>query len=235
MIRCLGLDEGQQALALLGGSKELESDAASTHRTDHRGHFKREFTVIKGQLKIEDVVRMDLSRALDDTATHREIEHRSLTSDLAPGEREVESHGNPEMFAAIDRMRGMVQPKTGRQKTVTARGTAEWRHEEEAGEVFAWRLRVRPQEAVLLAPRTTQDAAHIICSFLFPCSDGPTSQALSCPRIDDLLLSVKKTKIPCGSRVERNGRFIGEPRCLHVHLRTPLVPPAIPLPRPIGS
>ena len=120
MIRCLGLDEGQQALALLGGSKELESDAASAHRTDHRGHFKRELAFTKRQLQIEDVVRMDLSRALDDTATHREIEHRSLTSDLAPGEREVESHGNPEMFAAIDRMRGMVQPKTGRQKAVAA-------------------------------------------------------------------------------------------------------------------
>jgi hypothetical protein len=64
------------------------------------------------------------------------------------------------VFAAIDRMRGMVQPKTGRQKAVTARWTAERRHEEEGGEVLAWRLRVRPQKAVLLAPRTAQDAAH---------------------------------------------------------------------------
>jgi len=87
---------------------------------------------------------MDLRFTLDDTAAHREIEHGSLTTNLAPGEREVESHGNPEVFAAIDRMRGMVQPKTGRQKTVTARWTAEWRHEEEGGEVLAWRLRVRP-------------------------------------------------------------------------------------------
>jgi hypothetical protein len=66
------------------------------------------------------------------------------------------------VFAAIDLMRGMVQPKTGRQKAVTAQWTAEWRYEEEGGEVFAWRLRVRPQEAVLLAPWTAQDAAHII-------------------------------------------------------------------------
>jgi hypothetical protein len=57
---------------------------------------------------------MDLGLALDDTAAHREIEHRSLTTDLAPGEREIESHGNPEVFAAINRMRGMVQPKMRR-------------------------------------------------------------------------------------------------------------------------
>ena len=114
LIRCLGLDKGKQALVLLGGSKELEGDAASAHGTDHRGHFKREFTFTNRQLQIEDVVRMDLGLALDDTAAHREIEHRSLTTDLAPGEREIESHGNPEVFAAIDRMRGMVQPKMRR-------------------------------------------------------------------------------------------------------------------------
>ena len=85
MIWCLGLDESKQALVLLGGSKELEGDAASAHRTDHRGHFKRRFTFPKRQLQIEDVVRMDLGLALDDTAAHREIEHRSLTANLAPG------------------------------------------------------------------------------------------------------------------------------------------------------
>ena len=121
MIRRLSLDEGQQAFVLLGGSKELESNAARAHRTDHGGQFKRRLPFAKRQLQIEDVVRMHLGLALDDTTAHREIEHRSLTADLAPGEREIESHGNPEVFAAIDRVRGMVQPKTGRQKTVTAR------------------------------------------------------------------------------------------------------------------
>jgi hypothetical protein len=48
---------------------------------------------------------------------------------------------------------------------MTARWTAEWHHEEEGGEVLAWRLRPRPQENVLLAPRTAKDATHIICSF----------------------------------------------------------------------
>jgi hypothetical protein len=139
------------------------------------------------------------------------------------------------VFAAIDRMSGMVQPKMGRQKTVTARWTAEWRHEEEGGEVLAWRLRVRPQEAVLLAPRTAQDASHIICSFWFPCSDLPTGQALPCPRIEDLLLSVKKTKVPCKSRVEGKGMFIGEPHRLHTHLQKPPGQPEIPSPRPTGN
>ena len=37
--------------------------------------------------------------------------------------------------------------------------------------MLAWRLRVRPQEAVLLTLRTAQDTAHIINSFLFPCLD----------------------------------------------------------------
>lgn len=65
-------------------------------------------------------------------------------------------------------MRGIVQPKMGREKTMTARRTKERRHEEEGGEMLAWRLRVRPQEAGLLAPRAAQDTAHIICSFSCP-------------------------------------------------------------------
>jgi hypothetical protein len=70
---------------------------------------------------------------------------------------------------------------------------------------------------------------------LVPMLGVAEGQTLPCPRIDDLLLSVKETKVPCGSRVERNGRFIGEPRRLHVHLRKPLDPRAIPWPRPIES
>jgi hypothetical protein len=85
LIRSLGLDEGKQALIFLSGAKELEGDAASTHRMDHRGQFKRGFPFIKRQLQIEDVVLMDLRLAPDDTAAYREIEHRSLTSNLAPG------------------------------------------------------------------------------------------------------------------------------------------------------
>jgi hypothetical protein len=87
--------------------------------------------------------------------------------------------------------------------------------------VLAWRLRARPHEAVLLAPRTAQDAAHIICSCLVPMLYLPTTQALSCPRIDDLLFSVKKTTVPCGIPVERNGMFIDDPHRLHTHLRKP--------------
>jgi hypothetical protein len=144
LIRRLSLDKGKQALALMRGPKELECDAASAHRTYYCGHFKRTLTVIERQLQIEDVVRMDLGPAVDDTTAHREIEHRSLTANLAPGEREIESHWNPEVFAAIDLMRGVVKPKTGRQKAVTARWTAERRHKEERGKMFARRLRLRP-------------------------------------------------------------------------------------------
>lgn len=98
------------------------------------------------------------------------------------------------MFAAVDRMRGMIQPKMGRQKSVTARRTTEWRDKDKEGKVLAWRLRMRSQEAIFPASRTTQDAAHIFCSFSFPRADLP----ISSPPIDDLLLSVKKTKVPCG-------------------------------------
>jgi hypothetical protein len=74
-----------QAFIFLSGSKEFEGNASRTHRMDHRGQFKRRFPFIKRQLQIEDVVLMDLRLAPDDTAAHREIEHRSLTSNLAPG------------------------------------------------------------------------------------------------------------------------------------------------------
>jgi hypothetical protein len=84
MIRCLGLDKGKQALVFLGGSKELEGNASRTHRMDHRGQFKRRFTLIKRQLQIKDVVPMDLRFAGDDTTAHREIEHRSLTLNFSP-------------------------------------------------------------------------------------------------------------------------------------------------------
>lgn len=143
-----------QALVLLGGAKELEGDAASADRTDHRGHFKRKFAFTERQLQIEDVISMDKGFTPDDTATHREIEYRSLTADLASGERKIEPHGNSKVFASIDWMRGMIQSKTGRQKSMTARWTTEWRHEDEGGEMFTWRLRVRPQWTLLLAPRT---------------------------------------------------------------------------------
>ena len=114
------MDKGKQALVFLGGSKELEGDAASAYGTDHRGHFKRKFTIAKRQLQIEDVVHMDLRLALDDTAAHREIEHRSLTADLAPRKREIESHWNPEVFAAIDRMLSLAEPQARREKSMAA-------------------------------------------------------------------------------------------------------------------
>ncbi len=91
--------------------------------------------------------------------------------------------------------------------------------------MLAGRLRVRPHNAVLLAPRTAQDAAHIISSLSFVSASCHAQfadyPALSCPRIDDLLFSVKKTKVPCGSPVERNGVFIGDPHRLHTHLWKP--------------
>jgi hypothetical protein len=54
---------------------------------------------------------------------------------------------------------------------------------------------VRPHEAVLLALRTAEDAAHIVCSFSFAYSDLPKGSGLSYPRIDDLLSAVKKTQV----------------------------------------
>jgi hypothetical protein len=70
LIRYLGLNERMQALIFLSGSKELEGNAASTHRMDHRGDLKRWFTFTKQQLQIEDIVLMNLSLTLDDTAAH---------------------------------------------------------------------------------------------------------------------------------------------------------------------
>jgi hypothetical protein len=139
----------------MGGPEELERNAASAYGTDHRSHFKRRFTFAKRQLQIENVVRMDLGLALDDTAAHREIEHRSLTANLTSRKREKESHGNAKVFASVYRMRGMVQSKTGCQKTMTARWATEWRHEEEGSEALPYRLWMRPQWAILLALRTT--------------------------------------------------------------------------------
>ena len=121
------------------------------------------------------------------------------------------------MFASIDRMRGMIQPKMGRQKSVTARRTTEWRDKDKEGKVLAWRLGMRSQEAILPASRTTQDATHIFCSFSLPRADLP----ISSPPIDDLLLSVKKTKVPCVSRIEKNEGFIGKPHRLHIYLWKP--------------
>src|ERR1043165_10036222 len=105
----------------MGSSEELEGDASSTHGTDHRSHLKRRFIFAKRQLHIENVIRMDLGLARDDTATHREVEHRALPADLTSGKREVKSHGNSEVFASLDGLGGLVQSKTGRQKNRTQR------------------------------------------------------------------------------------------------------------------
>src|SRR5687767_15083514 len=79
LMQHLGVNERKQALIFLSGSKELEGNAASTHRTHHRGDLERVFTFTKRQLQIEDVVLMNLGLTLDDTAAHGEIEHSSFT------------------------------------------------------------------------------------------------------------------------------------------------------------
>ena len=84
LMQHVGLNERKQALIFLSGSKELEGNAASTDRMDHRGDLKRVFTFTKRQLQIEDVVLMNLSLTLDDTAAHGKIEHCSLTLNLSP-------------------------------------------------------------------------------------------------------------------------------------------------------
>lgn len=73
LIRYLCLNESKQALVLLRCSKELEGNATRAHRTNYPGHFNRELSFVKRQLQIENVVRMDMGLAFDDTAAHREI------------------------------------------------------------------------------------------------------------------------------------------------------------------
>ena len=85
LMQHVGLNERKQALIFLSGSKELEGNAASTHRMDHRGDLKRVFTFTKRQLQIEDVVLMNLGLTLNDTAAHGEIEHSSFPLNLSPG------------------------------------------------------------------------------------------------------------------------------------------------------
>ncbi len=161
LIRYLCLDEGKQALVLLRGSKELEGDATGAHRTNHPGHFKRKFTFVKRQLQVEDVVRMNLGLALDDTAAHREIKYRSFTANLTPGEREIEPHGNPEMFASIDRMVWMAVPQARREKAMVAGRTMERRDKDERGHMFTRRLRTGAKNAVLLTLRTGKLTTHL--------------------------------------------------------------------------
>ena len=120
----------------MGASQELEPDAASAHGADDRGDFKGRLPFAKRQLQIEDIVRMDLGLALNDTAAHRQIKHRSLTADFAPGKREIKPHGNPEMLSPVDQVSGMVRPETERQKAVAARGTAKRRRKKESGKML---------------------------------------------------------------------------------------------------
>ena len=123
LIRGLGLDKSMQALVLLGGTKKLEGDPASADRTDDCSHFKRKFTFTERQSQIEDVVEVDMGFTFNDTTAHRKIEHRSLPSNLTPGEGEIEPHGNSEMFASIDRMPRVVDTQVRCQKSMAAEGT----------------------------------------------------------------------------------------------------------------
>ena len=79
------MNERKQALIFVSGSKELEGNAASTHRMYHRRDLKRGLALTKRQLQIEDVALMNLGLTLDDTAAHGEIEHSSFTLNLSPG------------------------------------------------------------------------------------------------------------------------------------------------------
>jgi hypothetical protein len=85
LMQDLGLNERKQALIFMSGSKKLEGNATSTDRMDHCGYLKRVFTFTKRQLQIEDVVLMNLSLTLDDTAAHGQIEYCSLTLNLSAG------------------------------------------------------------------------------------------------------------------------------------------------------
>jgi hypothetical protein len=154
------LDESEQAFVLLRGSKELEGDASSAHRSNHPGYFKRRLTLVKRQLQIEDVVRLNPGFTLDDTATHREVKHRSFTANLAPGEREIEPNRNPEVFASIDRMVWAAVPQTRREKAIVAGRTMERRDKEERSHMFTRRLRTGAKNAVLLTLRTGKLTTH---------------------------------------------------------------------------
>ena len=116
LIRYLRLNESKQALVFLRGSKEFESDAPRAYGSNHPGHFKRRFTIVERQLQVEDIVRMDLGFALDNTTAHREVEYGSFTANFSSGEREIKSNGNPEMFTSINRMVMMAIHRRGARK-----------------------------------------------------------------------------------------------------------------------
>lgn len=101
----------------------------------------------------------------------------------------------------------MIEPQARRKKPMAAERAKERRDEHKRRHAFTRRLRASAKDAAFLTLRTGQDTAHIICSFQIPCPNLSTDRPLSCQRIDDLFISVKKTKAPCGSHVESKRMF----------------------------
>ena len=110
MLGGLRLYEGQETFVLLRGTQELEGDPALADRADHCGHLQRRLVRPSGNFQVKNIIDPHVRLALDDTAPHREVEHRPLASDFPSGEGQIQAHGNPEMFATVDRMARIVQP-----------------------------------------------------------------------------------------------------------------------------
>src|SRR4029434_8354853 len=90
----LELGECEQSFVFLRRSQELERDTTWADRTDHCGDFQRRFLRPRSDLQVKNIVDTHLCCALDDAATHREIQHRSFTPDFSSREGEIESDRN---------------------------------------------------------------------------------------------------------------------------------------------
>ena len=109
MISGLRLNKGQQPLVVLCGAQEFEGDAARADGAHHCGDLQRRLMRAGRDLEVKNIIHAHVRFALDDAATHREIEHGTLAADLSPGEREIQSYRNPKVLAPVYRMPRPIQ------------------------------------------------------------------------------------------------------------------------------
>lgn len=155
------LDEREKPLVLLGLTEEFERDAASTHRSNHGGHFDRRFILGDDDFQVKNVVDMHLSFTLDDAPAQGEVQHHAVAPHFAPGKRQAQADRNTEVFPSLDRVERSRLAHAAGEETMATVSALERNKPQQRRNQLTRRLRPNTKHFVFLTARAGHhSAAH---------------------------------------------------------------------------
>ncbi|CUS39268.1 hypothetical protein COMA2_70055 [Candidatus Nitrospira nitrificans] len=154
-------------------AEKLEGNAAHTHGPYHGSDFDGRFILGEGNLQIKNIVDPNVGLALDDAPTQGEVQHHALAPHLPSGKRQAQPNRDPEMFPALNRVRGSRRARATGEETMATVLALEWSDPNERRNQFARGLRSPLQYIVLVTPWAGHPATHATCLSLI--SNSTTS------------------------------------------------------------